>query len=218
MKDEAAIGEPSPVKETEESSAEAPHKEPVEGSEELLGLDELDDSLGLLPSVRGSSLQSKYNLLRLQQADELTQKMTREQYVRFSTAREASFTYKKIKKFRDWLRLDALGIRTSDEIVEILGYLAWEMVGLIAQTAVTVKSRIEFANSETDEQQTSASASASSSSDSSSASRRRRTATGYLECSNFTSPLLPVHIFEAMRELKPLDHSIVGFTGLQRRR
>lgn len=47
--------------------------------------------------------------------------MTKEQYMDYSECRQASFTYKKAKKFRDWVEAPM-----NDEIAEVLGYLSWE--------------------------------------------------------------------------------------------
>lgn len=41
-------------------------------------------------------------LARLQKADDRTRVMTREEYVTWSEYRQASFTYRKGKRFREW--------------------------------------------------------------------------------------------------------------------
>lgn len=76
---------------------------------------------------------------RLQRADELTRDMGREEYIEYSECRQASFTYKKVKKFREWFSSAGLDLsKTSDDLIEILGYLGWELVGALTTTALMV--------------------------------------------------------------------------------
>ncbi|ROT38735.1 TFIID-18kDa-domain-containing protein [Sodiomyces alkalinus F11] len=79
-------------------------------------------------------------LQRLRKADERTKAMTREEYVTWSEYRQASFTYRKGKRFREWA---GFGIVTdskpSDDIVDILGFLTFEMVQTLTETALKVK-------------------------------------------------------------------------------
>lgn len=77
---------------------------------------------------------------RLQLADEMTREMSREEYMEYSECRQASFTYKKAKKFRDWLNpAQFIDYRLSDDVVEILGFLAWDMVRLLTERALAIK-------------------------------------------------------------------------------
>ena len=39
---------------------------------------------------------------RLKKADDVTQEMSREEYIYYAECRQASFTFKKLKRFRDW--------------------------------------------------------------------------------------------------------------------
>jgi len=71
--------------------------------------------------------------------------MSQEEYIDYSECRGASFTYKKGKKFREWLDCGSLEAKFNDDILEILGYLAWETVGIITQTALIVKRIMEQA-------------------------------------------------------------------------
>ncbi|KAK7755602.1 Transcription initiation protein spt3 [Diatrype stigma] len=79
-------------------------------------------------------------LQRLQKADERTKAMTREEYVTWSEYRQASFTYRKGKRFREWA---GFGIVTdskpSDDIVDILGFLTFEMVQTLTEEALKIK-------------------------------------------------------------------------------
>lgn len=51
---------------------------------------------------------------------------------------------RKIKKFREWAECAAFEIK-GDDMIEVLGYLAWEAVGLITQTSLVVKKQMESA-------------------------------------------------------------------------
>ncbi|RYC54251.1 hypothetical protein CHU98_g11958, partial [Xylaria longipes] len=79
-------------------------------------------------------------LARLQKADDRTRVMTREEYVTWSEYRQASFTYRKGKRFREWA---GFGIVTdskpSDDIVDILGFLTFEMVQTLTEEAIKIK-------------------------------------------------------------------------------
>ncbi|KAI0159704.1 TFIID-18kDa-domain-containing protein [Xylariaceae sp. FL1272] len=79
-------------------------------------------------------------LQRLQKADDRTRAMTREEYVTWSEYRQASFTYRKGKRFREWA---GFGIVTdskpSDDIVDILGFLTFEMVQTLTEEALRIK-------------------------------------------------------------------------------
>ncbi|KAI2620030.1 TFIID-18kDa-domain-containing protein [Hypoxylon sp. NC1633] len=79
-------------------------------------------------------------LQRLQKADDRTKAMTREEYVTWSEYRQASFTYRKGKRFREWA---GFGIVTdskpSDDIVDILGFLTFEMVQTLTEEALKIK-------------------------------------------------------------------------------
>ncbi|KAI3402250.1 hypothetical protein diail_179 [Diaporthe ilicicola] len=79
-------------------------------------------------------------LQRLRKADERTKAMTKEEYVTWSEYRQASFTYRKGKRFREWA---GFGIVTdskpSDDIVDILGFLTFEMVQTLTEEALRIK-------------------------------------------------------------------------------
>jgi transcription initiation protein SPT3 len=42
---------------------------------------------------------------RLKVADQITRTMTQEEYIYYSECRQASFTYKKLKRFREWCEM-----------------------------------------------------------------------------------------------------------------
>lgn len=77
---------------------------------------------------------------RLHQADCLTREMTRAEYMEYSECRQASFTFKKAKKFRDWLNpAQYIDLKLNDDVIEILGFMAWEMVRRVTEAALGVK-------------------------------------------------------------------------------
>lgn len=75
---------------------------------------------------------------RLRDADRITRSMSKVEYMEYTECRQASFTYKKAKKFRDWLGipLTVTEYRLSDEVLEILGFLAAEIVRQMTEGAL----------------------------------------------------------------------------------
>ncbi|KAL0950128.1 hypothetical protein HGRIS_010124 [Hohenbuehelia grisea] len=68
------------------------------------------------------------SILRLKEADDATRQMTREEYQHYSDCRQASFTYRKAKRFREFLNLPPhLDLKAGDDTVDIVGFLAFEM-------------------------------------------------------------------------------------------
>lgn len=66
---------------------------------------------------------------RLLEMDLITRNMTQDEYMDYSECRQASFTYKKSKRFRDFINLGAhMDMKPSDDIIEILGFLGCEIV------------------------------------------------------------------------------------------
>src|SRR3954468_10974091 len=47
------------------------------------------------------------SIQRLKDADEVTRAMTRQEYVHYSECRQASFTYRKAKRFREWANMNS---------------------------------------------------------------------------------------------------------------
>ncbi len=79
---------------------------------------------------------------RLQNADRITRNMSRQEYMEFTECRQASFTYKKSKKFRDWLNAaQYTDYKLNDDVLEVLGFVAWEMVRMIVETALAIRDR-----------------------------------------------------------------------------
>ncbi|KAI9888464.1 MAG: Transcription initiation protein spt3 [Vezdaea aestivalis] len=88
----------------------------------------------------GSLENDHLTLQRLRAADERTKNMTKEEYVHFSECRQASFTFRKGKRFREWA---GFGIVTdgkpNEDIIDILGFLTFEMVQTLTEEALKIK-------------------------------------------------------------------------------
>ena len=129
-------------------------------------------------------------LQRLRKADERTKAMTREEYVTWSEYRQASFTYRKGKRFREWA---GFGIVTdskpSDDIVDILGFLTFEMVQTLTEMALKVKEQEDLAR-------------AQNGGDNVGAKKRKHEHSLFDPPSEGKTPIEPRHVQEAFRRLQ----------------
>jgi transcription initiation protein SPT3 len=79
-------------------------------------------------------------LQRLKNADERTKDMTREEYVHWSDCRQASFTFRKGKRFKEWAGFGVItDSKPNDDIIDILGFLTFEIVQTLTEEALRVK-------------------------------------------------------------------------------
>ncbi|PPQ69257.1 hypothetical protein CVT26_003669 [Gymnopilus dilepis] len=86
------------------------------------------------------------SIQRLKEADDATRQMTREEYQHYSDCRQASFTYRKAKRFRDFLNLPPhLDLKANDDTIDIVGFLAFEMVRSLTIAGLAVKKSLEEA-------------------------------------------------------------------------
>ncbi|KAF8322152.1 TFIID-domain-containing protein, partial [Clavulina sp. PMI_390] len=85
------------------------------------------------------------SIKRLRDADEITRNMTKEEYMHYSECRQASFTYRKAKRFKDYLNLPSQLDLRSDDTIDILGFLAFETVRALTLGALEVKKQFEDA-------------------------------------------------------------------------
>lgn len=70
--------------------------------------------------------------------------MTKNEYAQYSECRQASFTYRRARRFREFINFSAyLDVRPNDDIVDILGFLAFEMVRSLCVTALDLRERLE---------------------------------------------------------------------------
>ena len=130
------------------------------------------------------------SLLRLQQADRRTKGMTRKEYVHYSECRQASFTYKKAKRFREWAGFGVVtDSKPNDDIVDILGFLLYDNVQTITEEALKVKAEedlLKLRNGESNAQD-----------------KKRKRETGLFDPpEEGTTPVTPKHIREAFRRLQ----------------
>ncbi|KAI5189163.1 transcription initiation protein SPT3 [Nematocida minor] len=78
---------------------------------------------------------------RLYAIDKMTEGMTKEEYLDFTECRQASFTFRKGKRFKEFLNTD---YKIKDDLLDILGFLACEIVFDIISMACkisTIKSK-----------------------------------------------------------------------------
>ncbi|ODV82523.1 hypothetical protein CANARDRAFT_25848 [[Candida] arabinofermentans NRRL YB-2248] len=79
-------------------------------------------------------------LKRLKQNDDRTRNMTQKEYVHWSECRQASFTFRKSKRFREWCGLSQITeSRPNDDVIDILGFLTFEMVCSLTELALEIK-------------------------------------------------------------------------------
>ncbi|KAF1984316.1 TFIID-18kDa-domain-containing protein [Aulographum hederae CBS 113979] len=79
-------------------------------------------------------------LQRLKMADERTKNMSREDYMHWSECRQASFTFRKGKRFREWAGFGVITeAKPNDDIIDILGFLTFEIVQTLTEEALKVK-------------------------------------------------------------------------------
>src|SRR6202034_1713833 len=68
-------------------------------------------------------------LQRLKNADERTKNMTREEYVHWCDYRQATFTFRKGKRFKEWAGFGIItDSKPNDAMIDILGLLTFEIV------------------------------------------------------------------------------------------
>jgi transcription initiation protein SPT3 len=89
-------------------------------------------------------------LQRLKKADERTKAMTKEEYVTWSEYRQASFTFRKGKKFKEWAGFGVVtDSKPNDDIVDILGFLTFEIVQTLTEEALKIKEQEDLGKEKT---------------------------------------------------------------------
>lgn len=77
--------------------------------------------------------------------DAVTRSMSPSAYLEYSECRQASFTFKKLKKFREWLQISQLtDYRLGDDFLELLGFVAWELVQKWAMRALALQAEAKI--------------------------------------------------------------------------
>jgi transcription initiation protein SPT3 len=85
-------------------------------------------------------------LSRLKKADDMTAHMNHDEYILYSECRQASFVYKKAKKFREWCSLHLhYDQKLTPDLLDTLGFLSYEMVGKLTEAALQVRKEWEDA-------------------------------------------------------------------------
>lgn len=140
-------------------------------------------------------------LQRLKNADERTRGMTRDEYVHWSECRQASFTFRKGKRFREWA---GFGIVTeakpNDDIVDILGFLTFEIVQTLTEEALKVKDQEDAVTKE----------------QSLRTSKKRKREQFLFRAQEGRTPIEARHVVEAFRRLQtpnPKSRAMRNFSG-----
>lgn len=108
-------------------------------------LENNDDENDLDEDERESNIAT---LKRLKTADDRTRNMTKEEYVHWSDCRQASFTFRKSKRFKDWSGITQLTEgKPHDDVIDILGFLTFEIVCSLTETALKMKKREQILQS-----------------------------------------------------------------------
>ncbi|KAH6977597.1 transcription initiation factor IID, 18kD subunit-domain-containing protein [Ilyonectria sp. MPI-CAGE-AT-0026] len=81
-------------------------------------------------------------LEKLRKADDKTRNMTAAEYATWSEYRHASFTWRKVKRFREWSGLGVIADhKPNDDVLDILGFLTCEMVQRLTEVALAIQAR-----------------------------------------------------------------------------
>lgn len=145
--------------------------------------------------------QNYATLQRLAAADERTKHMTKEEYVFWSECRQASFTYRKGRRFREWAGFGVVTeSKPNDDIVDILGFLTFEIVQTLTEEALKVKER------EDREKRRRGGADGTGEN-----SKKRKRETGLFDPpEEGRTPVEPKHIHEAYRKLQATPNKSVA--------
>ncbi|KUJ16916.1 TFIID-18kDa-domain-containing protein [Mollisia scopiformis] len=127
-------------------------------------------------------------LQRLKKADERTKIMTKEEYVTWSEYRQASFTFRKGKRFKEWAGFGVVtDSKPNDDIVDILGFLTFEIVQTLTEEALKIKEGEDLVKDKSGGEQ---------------AGKKRKIQGLFDPPSEGRTPVEPRHIQEAFRRLQ----------------
>ena len=155
--------------------------------------------------------QNEATLARLASADERTKNMTKEEYVYWSECRQASFTFRKGKRFREWAGFGTIiDSKPNDDVVDILGLLTFEIVQTVTEEALKVKAAEDMANKKLNQGR----------GDSEASKKRKREGCSLFEMpEEGRTPVEPRHVREAFRRLQhvPKKYTFMrqGYAGVR---
>ncbi|KAK2739665.1 Transcription initiation protein spt3 [Myotisia sp. PD_48] len=146
--------------------------------------------------------QNYATLQRLATADERTKNMTREEYVFWSDCRQASFTFRKAKRFREWAGFGIVtDFKPNDDIVDILGFLTFEIVQTLTEEALRAKEHEDRGKKGL----------GSSEDGSGEKNKKRKRETGLFDPpEEGRTPIEPRHVHEAYRKLQATQNKTVA--------
>ena len=156
--------------------------------------------------------QNEATLARLASADERTKNMTKDEYVYWSDCRQASFTFRKGKRFREWAGFGTvIDSRPNDDVVDILGFLTFEIVQTLTEEALKVKAAEDMANKKLNQSR--------GGGDGEKKKRKREGCTLFEKTEEGRTAVEPKHVREAFRRLQtvPKKYTFMrqGFAGVR---
>lgn len=150
-------------------------------------------------------------LKRLKTADDRTRNMTKEEYVHWSDCRQASFTFRKAKRFKEWSGISQLtDSKPHDDVIDILGFLTFEIVCSLTETALRIKKQEQILQLQKNKSQKSA---PDLKLEITNIHRKKRLFDGP---DNVANPLKRKHVEEAWRILQTIDmkhRALTNFRG-----
>lgn len=155
--------------------------------------------------------QNEATLARLASADERTKNMTKEEYVYWSDCRQASFTFRKGKRFREWAGFGTIiDSKPNDNVVDVLGFLTFEVVQTITEEALKVKAVEDQANKKA----------SGGRGDQEALNKRKRAGCNLFEMpEEGRTPVEPKHVREAFRRLQVIPNKYKfmrrGYAGMR---
>ena len=155
--------------------------------------------------------QTEATLARLASADERTKNMTKDEYAYWSDCRQASFTFKKAKRFREWAGFGTIiDSKPNDDVVDVLGFLTFETVQTLTEEALKVKAAEDLSNKKANGGRGDLEAIKK---------RKRETCTLFELSEESRSPVEPKHVREAFRRLQVVPNKYKfmrrGYTGMR---
>lgn len=135
------LGAPDPKKQSLKNGIALPWKPQYTFSISMVGIDPANPDFAQDSDDEDLEVSRAMNE-RLKAADLRTRNMTREEYVHWAECRQASFTFRKGKRFRDWCGMSQISdVRLGDDVLDVLGFLTFEMVANVTERALKIKSR-----------------------------------------------------------------------------